>query len=115
MKQASVLSLLIVVLTTSPAFGDQDRLLSKRSKGFNDEVAFAVNPHTGDLLATWRRLDRLSEIWVSRAKRKANGKYGKAQGRARLPDHGWEEERDSRRHGDGGGRHPRGSLRRARH
>ena len=82
MKQAIVLSLFLVVLAGVPALGDQDLLLSKQSKGFNFDPAFAVNPNNGDLLATWVRevpLEKSSqfEIWVSRAKRKANGKYKK--------------------------------------
>ena len=58
MKQALVLSRVLValaILTAAPAFGGQDVLLSKKSKGFNDQVAFAVNPHNGDLLAVWHR------------------------------------------------------------
>ncbi len=88
MKQAFVFCLALAILTAGPAFGNQDRLLSKRSKGSNVGPAFAVNPNNGDLLATWRRLDRLSEIWVSLAKRRLNGKYGKARARKLSPQTG---------------------------
>lgn len=82
MKQVIVLCFFLVVLVAASALGDQDLLLSKQSKGFNSELSFAISPHNGDLMATWRRLgfdSFQSDIWVSRTKRKANGKYKKAR------------------------------------